>query len=136
MSQENMAIVRLEYERANADYKVEYEGERDLFDPDFEFDGRDIAPAMGIVRGYDAVWDALEEYWDMFEDFHVELKEVLHADEDRVVTAVRDGGRMKGSDAEIWNDLFHVWTFRDRKIVRLSSHNDRSRALKAAGLSE
>ena len=50
MSQKNVEIVRLEYERVNADYKVEYEGERGLFDPDFEFDGRDIAPAMGIVR--------------------------------------------------------------------------------------
>ena len=73
MSQENVEIVRLEYERVNADYKVEYEGARDLFAPSFEFDGRDTTPAMGIVRGYDAAWGALQEYWDMFEGFHVDL---------------------------------------------------------------
>jgi ketosteroid isomerase-like protein len=72
----------------------------------------------------------------IFEDFSLEFKEVVHADEERVVTAVRDGGRIKGSDAEIWNDLFHVWTFRDGKILRVSSHNEKSRALKAAGLRE
>ena len=136
MSQENVEIVRRQYERVNTDYKVEYEGERELFDPDYEFDPRDVAAGMGIVRGYDAAQDALQAYWDMFEDFHIELKEVLHADENRVVTAVRDGGRMKGSDAEVWNDLFHVWTFRDGRVLRISSHNDKRRALEAAGLSE
>ena len=43
---------------------------------------------------------------------------------------------MKGSDAEVWNDLFHVWTFRDGRVLRISSHNDKRRALEAAGLSE
>ena len=61
---------------------------------------------------------------------------MLHADESRVVTAVRDGGRMKGSDAEVWNDFFHVWTFWDGRVLRISFHNDKRRALEAAGLSE
>jgi ketosteroid isomerase-like protein len=78
----------------------------------------------------------LRDYWQMFEDFHVELQDVLHADEDLVVTAVRDGGRMRGSDADVWNDLFHIWTFRDGKVVRISSHADKNRAIQAAGLSE
>ena len=43
MSQENVEIVRRQYERVNTDYKVEYEGERELFDPDYEFDARDVA---------------------------------------------------------------------------------------------
>jgi hypothetical protein len=47
-------------------------------------------------------------YWTMFENFHVEVEEVIHADERQVVTAVRDGGQMKGSDAEVWNRFFHV----------------------------
>jgi ketosteroid isomerase-like protein len=78
----------------------------------------------------------VRDYWQMFEDFHIELQDVLHADEDLVVTAVRDGGRMRGSDADVWNDLFHIWTFRDGKVVRISSHADKNRAIQAAGLSE
>lgn len=136
MSQESVEVVRREYQRINTDYKVEYEGKREPFDPDYEFDATDVAAGMGVIRGYNAVQDALHDYWDMFEGFHIELKEVLHADENRVVTAVRDGGRMKGSDAEVWNDLFHVWTFRAGKVARVSAHNDKSRALEAAGLSE
>src|SRR4026209_680738 len=109
MSQENVEIVRLQYDRVNTDYKLEYEGEREQYDPDYEFDARDIAPAMGVVRGYDAIWAALQESWDMFEGFHVDLKEVIHADAEHVVTAVRDGGRIKGGDAGGRNDLLHVW---------------------------
>jgi ketosteroid isomerase-like protein len=136
MSLENVEIVRREYERINADYTAEYEGQRETFDPDYEFDATDVAADMGIIRGWDAANVALRDYWDMFEDFHIEFREVLHADENRVVTAVRDGGRMKGSNAEVWNDLFHVWTFRAGKVARVSSHNNRSRALEPAGLSE
>jgi ketosteroid isomerase-like protein len=132
MSQENVEVVRGFYERVNAGM----EDPPELFDPDYEFDARDVAPAMGIVQGREAVEEALRDYWEMFEGFQVELKEVLHADEEHVVTAVQDGGRMKGSGAEVWNRLFHVWTFRDGKVVRVSSHTDKNRALKAAGLLE
>lgn len=125
-------MVRGFYERVNAGL----EDPRELFDPDYEFDARDVAPNIGIVRGVEAAEEALHEYWDTFEDFHIEFKEVLHADEEHVVTAVQDGGRMKGSDAEIWNRLFHVWTFRDGKVVRISSHTEKNRAFQAAGLSE
>jgi ketosteroid isomerase-like protein len=61
---------------------------------------------------------------------------VIHADEGRVVNVVRAGGRMRGTDAEVWNRFFHVWTFRDGRIVRLSIHADRNRAVEAAGLFE
>jgi ketosteroid isomerase-like protein len=131
-SEENVEAVRRAYEEVNA----RLEAPRELFDPHYEFDARDVAPAMGIVRGREAATEALRDYWETFEDFQVKLQEVLYADEDRVVTAVQDGGRMRGSDAEVWNDLFHVWTFRDGKVVRISSHTDKSRALEAAGLSE
>jgi hypothetical protein len=32
----------------------------------------------------------------MFEDFHVEIDDMLHADGQRVVTSIHDGGRMPG----------------------------------------
>jgi hypothetical protein len=46
-----------------------------LLDPDYEFDARDVAADIGIVRGIEASGEALREYWETFEDFHVELKE-------------------------------------------------------------
>jgi ketosteroid isomerase-like protein len=97
----------------------------------------DVSPQFGeVIPGLEAAQEVLHDYWEAFEDFHVELEEVLHADEEQVVDAVRDGGGIRGSDAEVWNRFFHVWSFVDGKIVRLSIHTDRNRALEAAGLRE
>jgi ketosteroid isomerase-like protein len=132
MSQENVEIVQRVYEGVNA----RLEAPRELFDPDYEVDSTEAGPDNTLVRGFEAAQEAFLPYWEMFEDFHIEIEMVIHADEGQVVTAVRDGGRMSGSDAEVWNRFFHVWTFTDGKISRLSIHTDRSRALEAAGLSE
>jgi ketosteroid isomerase-like protein len=133
VAEETVAIVHRGYEHVTADLEMP----ADLFDVDIEVDSRGVgAGNFGVIRGLRPAQAALREYWEMFDHFHVEPEEVIHADEEQVVTAVRDGGRIKGSDAEVWNRFFHVWTLRDRKIVRLSIHTDRDHALRAAGLSE
>ena len=114
MSQENVETVRRAYESVNATLELS----RELYNPDVEFDVGDVSVEFGVIRGLEPAQEALREYWQTFENFHVEVIEVLHADEDRVVTSVEDGGRMKGSGPEVWNRLFHVTTFRDGKIVR------------------
>jgi ketosteroid isomerase-like protein len=131
MSEENVEIVR----RLYAEVTAHLETPQGLLGPNFKMDARDVAVEFS-VGGFQAAEEALRDYWGMFENFRVELKEVIHADDEHVVTRVRDGGWMKGSDAEVWNAFFHVWTFGGGKIVRLSIHNDRNRALEAAGLSE
>ena len=133
MSRENVEIVRRIYEEVSAHT---WEAPRDLYDPDYTVDLSDAGPDLGVIRGVEASEAALREYVETFDDFRVEVTEVIHVDDRQVVVAVRDGGRLRQSDAEVWNRFFHVWTFRNRKIVRRSSHSDRDRALEAAGLSE
>jgi len=132
MSEENVEIVR----RIYAEQVGRPEAVRELYEPDYETDLTDAGPDVGVVRGFDAAEEALRPYWEMFDDFRYEIEEVIHADERRVVTAVRDGGRMRETDSEVWNRFFHVWTFRAGKVVRVSAHLNRTRALEAAGLSE
>jgi ketosteroid isomerase-like protein len=132
MSRENVEIVRQAYQRVS----TRLEPPRELFEPGYECDVTEVAPDIGVVRGFDGVLDALRPYWETFDGFHVEIEELIHADERRVLAAVRDGGRMRGSDAEVSNRFFHVWTFGGDKVIRLSIHTDRNRALKAAGLRE
>ena len=131
MSEENIEVVRRVYEGVTARLKVP----RELFDPDLELDQTEVPlDVVGVSRGLEAAEESLREYWETFEDFQIEVEEVMHADEAQVVTAVRDGGRIRGSDAEVWNRFFHVWTFGNSKIIRLSIHMDRNQALEAAGL--
>jgi ketosteroid isomerase-like protein len=99
-------------------------------------DWTEVSPDFGVLHGVGASQQALASDFETFENFHVEAEEVLYADDERVVTAVRDGGRMKASDAEGWNRFFHAWTLRNGKVVRLSSHTESARALEAAGLRE
>jgi ketosteroid isomerase-like protein len=133
MSQGNVETVQRVYDGVTARLEIPQE----LFDRAWELDAMDVSPDFGgVLRGLEATEEALLTYWETFEGFSVEIEEVIHADDERVVTAVRDGGRMKGSDAEVWNRFLHVWTFGNGKIVRLSIHTDRNRALEAAGLRE
>ena len=132
MSEEHVESVRRIYDEIVASP----EAVRELYASDYELDVTDIGPDIGVIRGFDAANEALRSYFETFEDFYIEIEEVVHADEERVVTEVHDGGRMPGSDSEVRNHRFHVFAFRDGKVVRFSSHLDRNRALEAAGLRE
>jgi ketosteroid isomerase-like protein len=131
MSQENIEIVRRVYEEISDRLDVSPE----LFDPDFVMDMREIAD-IGIHRGLPAAREMFRQYATTFDDFRVDLEDVIHADDERVVVRIRDGGRVRRSDAEVWNRYFDVWVFREGKAVRMSAHTDRVRALQAAGLRE
>jgi ketosteroid isomerase-like protein len=133
MSQENVEIVRRIYNQVSAG---QWKPQPELFDPEYEVDLTDAGPDLGVIRGVEATETALRGYTETFENFRIELLEVIHAVDDCVITAVRDGGRLRGSDSEVWNRFFHVWTFRDGRIRRRTSHRDKEQALKAAGLSE
>ena len=132
MSEENVEIVRRIYDEI-----LEHpEAVRDLYAPDYEMDLTDTAPDIGLVRGLDAALEALGPYFEGFDDFRMEIDEVVHADDQKLVVAMHDSGRMHGSDSVVSNHRFHVWTFRDGKVTYFSAHLDRGQALKAAGLSE
>jgi ketosteroid isomerase-like protein len=130
MSQENVKIVRDIYEAFNR-------GEPSLasFTAGFELDPTDVSPDGSVVRGTEAASE-MQAYWETFDDFRVEVEEVIHADDEHVVCVVRDWGRIPGSGAEVSNRFFNAFTFRDGRITRLSFHTDKNRALEAAGLSE
>lgn len=130
--QENVEIVRHIYEGINA--RLEFPSE--WFDPDCVTDWTDVAPEGEPYRGVDAANAAIAPYFGTFENFHVAAEEIVYADQERVVVAIRDGGRPKGSDMEITSRYFHVWIFRDGSVIRLSSHTGEAAALKAAGMAQ
>src|SRR3954452_4766810 len=132
MSQENVEIVRRGYEASNRTGELSTE----VFTPDFTLDLTEAAPDFGVLRGIEASEQALRPYTETFDEFRVEIEEVIHADESQVVTAVSNSGRMRGSDSSISSSFFHVFTLEDGKVVRWSVHVERGRALEAAGLPE
>jgi ketosteroid isomerase-like protein len=124
--EENVEIVTRIYAGLNEQRALPPE----LFASDCVTDWTDVAPDGDVLHGVAATQRALSQYFDTFDEFHV-TAEVLRAGRNTVLTAIRDGGLMKGSSAEIWNDYFHAWTIRDGRVVRLSSHLERQKALEA-----
>jgi ketosteroid isomerase-like protein len=131
MSQEDVKIVRSNYDHLNE----VGEPNREIYVPDLVADGSRL-PGFGIYQDLDAFLAAWLEYRNTFDEWWIEVEEVLDGQGERVFAAVRDGGRMKSSRSEVRNRLFHVWELREGKIVALTVFLDRTEALEAVGLRE
>ena len=132
MSQDNVEIVRLIYERLNAG---DVEGVVELCDDDFLMDmtERVFNPdtyrgSDGIRRFYAGVRDAWESYrWDV---------EETHSVEDSVVAMLHCEGRSReGGPGVDWRVAW-LWKLRRGTPVSLRFYRHRSDALEAAGLRE
>jgi uncharacterized protein len=134
MSRENVEAVLRGYEAFNrGDLDAAAEG----FHPEIEWSGPGVLPERSeVFRGIDGV----RRFWGLwqgeFEDFTVEIEEVIDAGEQVIVMAAVSGtGR--GSGVHVRSPSFpHVWTIRDGLAVRVEMLRTRAEALEATGLSE
>ena len=107
------------------------------FDPEVDFqtfmpdaDHAVAAHGLGELEAFTRDWLA---QWQRYRIVGDEFK-ALGSDKVFVaVTQVAAGGQ---SGVEVESPGSTVWTFRDRRVVRLSLHYDKAEALEAAGLSE
>ena len=132
MSQENVEIVRrcLEFW-----IRRDWSAALDLLDPTVEFDlSRNVFnPAVYCgTSGIERMVSVVDDAWD---EFRANADEFIDAG-DQVVAAITITGKGPGSGVEVSMQLFHVWTLRRSKVVRMVSYRDRPEALEAAGLSE
>jgi ketosteroid isomerase-like protein len=133
MSQENVEIVRLAYERLNA---ADIDGFLQLCAPDLEFHDLPELPGSGVHVGHDAFRAWWAQLLDAFEDLRFEAEEFIDADGDRVVLVNHGIGRGKGSGADVEMHFSTVSTLSDGKILKHVTYNDHAEALEAAGLRE
>jgi ketosteroid isomerase-like protein len=89
-----------------------------------------------VYRGIEGV----RQFWGLwreeFEDFTVEIEEVIDAGEQVIVMAAVSG-RGRGSGAHVRSPTFpHVWTIRGGEAIRVEMFPTRASALEAVGLSE
>ncbi len=144
MSQENVEIVRERYavlvdgfahgsfERGDFDAFFEW------IDPEIEWRGPPEFPDLGEPRfGHEGVREYVAILFEAIEDYRMEPEEFIDAGDDRVLVFSREGGRGRGSGAEVVTQpTAHVWTIRNGKAIRMRSYWERAEALEAVGLSE
>jgi ketosteroid isomerase-like protein len=138
MSQENVEIVRRALDGfLSAGYDLgNVEDFFEVYDPGIEFDISRTNPEAQVHRGRDGIIEALEQWVGTWDAYEAEALELIDTAPDRVVTVIRERGRLKGSDAWVEHTRGAVWTIKDQRITRYEEHQDRSQALEAAGLSE
>src|SRR5438445_3799 len=105
-----------------------------LFDPDVVWHTWIVpGPGGGTYRGHAGIRELWSEARNVFGDFRNEPERLIAAG-DRMVAFIRVRGRGKGSGVEVEARIAHVLTFRDDKVVRVDSYEDRDEALRAVGL--
>jgi ketosteroid isomerase-like protein len=132
MSQENVEIVRrtyAEWQRGNMKAGVE------RFDPEIVFESfmpdareRIVAHGPAEVEGF------MREFLRDWRDYRLIGDEYRKAGATKVFVRGRQAAVGRESGATVQDTMYSIWTFRDRKVVRLIFDRDRQRALEAAGL--
>jgi ketosteroid isomerase-like protein len=136
MSRENAEVVRRAYEAynrgdldgvlANVHPQVVWEENH----PVFGFVGLD--PVYEGHKGVRRWWEASREPWTTVEAV---IDEITPVGEDALVVSNTMRGTGAGSGVAVELPFFHVFEFRDAKIIRRRLYPERREALEAVGLS-
>ena len=128
MSEENLELVREIYRRLDEDGRFPDE----LLDPEVEYVNPPDAVEPGTRRGREEFYAAIDRVTEVYE-VEVRPEEFIDAGDD-VVVLLTFVIRGRGSGVERPQSQGHVWTLRDGKATRFRWFNDRSQALRAAGV--
>jgi ketosteroid isomerase-like protein len=133
VSQENVELVRLGFEAFVAGDTAAFEG---YLTPDVEVVQPPEVPDAKTYRGPAAMRHAMDDWPSEWEDFHMELLEVIDVSDDTLVSVTRHRGRGGHSEIELDYQVSHVYRLREGKLARLEMYFSRDQALKAVGLAE
>jgi ketosteroid isomerase-like protein len=108
---------------------------RELLTDDFELTNATTAVTDATYHGHEGALQWRADFFDVVEDAHYEVDEVLAAQDDYVVIANHLTGRGSSSGAPVDLRWASVFWFRDDQIARIAGFNSRRAALEAVGLS-
>ncbi|MBA3262895.1 MAG: nuclear transport factor 2 family protein [Thermoleophilaceae bacterium] len=126
MSQQNVEVVQRAIGAFNAGTIA---ATYDWYDPDLEF------LEDPELRGPDAIEAFFRRFLDLFDDYSIEIEEIVDAG-DKVVLFNRQQAHAKGRGPQLDIRSAWVFAFREGKIARITPYWDRARALEAVGLDE
>jgi len=132
MSEENVEVVRRGYEHfgATRDFR------EDVIHRDFVWDMSTFRgwPERKTYPGLEGAREFIADWTDSWEDWELDLEELLDAGGDRVLAILHQRGRSKATGLTVEMDFAQLWTVRDGKQVRMEMYADPAEAREAAGL--
>jgi uncharacterized protein len=130
MSHENVELVRRSFDLFG---RGEMEALLRYVDPDIETIEPPEIPGSASYRGYDGLAAAYRHWASQWDDFRVEVEELIDAGSD-VVAVTRHHGTGRASGVTVGGLVAYVFTVRDGKLARMQIFNTKAEALEAAGL--
>ena len=131
MSEETVEIVRRMY---TAYASGDFEAAMALLDPEIEMD-LTMRPDGRVFHGHDGVTEAVRTWLGAWEDWRLEVDEIIDLG-DRVLVLARESGRGKGSGIEVEHPHIAICTVQYGKIVHTMGFVERGQVLQAAGLAK
>jgi ketosteroid isomerase-like protein len=125
------AVKRLYTNLARGDLRTD----ADLFDPHLVFISDAGDPEGQVHYGREAFRSYMRRFSEIWEDMRFEAKD-YRAEGNCVVVKLRRSAVGKRGRVPLEDEVFNVWTFRDRKAIRLEVFRQEAEALEAAGLPE
>jgi len=107
----------------------------EILTDDFELKNATTAVTDATYHGYEGALQWRQDFFDVVDDAHYEITEVLAAQDDYVVIANHLAGRGSSSGVPVDLRWASVFWFREGKIARCAGFNSRRDALEAVGLS-
>jgi ketosteroid isomerase-like protein len=89
-------------------------------------------PDAKSYEGHAGIAEAFEDWPSQWEDFHMDLLEVVDVNDTQVVAIARQRGRGAHSGIEMDFNVAYLNTFRDGKLARMEMFMSREQALAAA----
>ncbi len=132
MSQENVELIRGGYE---AFARGDVDAVLGRLDPEIELRPAPEFPGEDSYHGHAGFLAYSERWLESWEEYRIIPEEFIEVG-DRVVVVHRAVGRGKGSGIDVETRAAHVWTIRERKIVRLEIFRAPVDAVEAVGLEE
>jgi ketosteroid isomerase-like protein len=130
MPESNVDRLRAGYEALG---RGDYEGVRELLDPEILLTDRPEVPDARSYRGYEGMLITLRDTSDSFEDFRLDPQRFFEHD-DKIVVILSMTGRGRTSGVPVKERIAHLWTLRDGLATELRAFTDPADALEAAGL--
>jgi ketosteroid isomerase-like protein len=133
MSQEWVDLVRQGFAAIERGDLAAFDG---LMTPDVVLVQPPEVPDAKSYEGPNAIAEAMEDWPRQWEDFRMDLVEIIDAGDDLAVSVTRHRGRGRESGIEMDFEVFYVQRGRGGKLARMEMFFSREQALEAAGLSD
>ena len=134
MSKENVEIVARGYDRFSSTGELSEENT----DPDFVWDMSTFSgwPERKTYEGTEGAGEFLATWTEPWDNWQLELEELIDAGDDEVLAVLRQRGTSKTTGLEVDMQFAQLWTIRGGKYIRMRMYADPDEARRAAWLEE